>query len=136
MRDQAARFGAAELSRAADVVNTGLTEMRGATAPRLQLELLCARVLLPGADGEAGYGARLDRIERRLVGGRAGRRAPAARRGGCASSGGRPSRCRRRPSASAGRRRRAEPAAAGRASARGRSRAAGAPSGAAAPRRA
>ncbi|HEX3003220.1 MAG TPA: DNA polymerase III subunit gamma and tau [Angustibacter sp.] len=66
MRDQAARYGAAELSRAADVVNTGLTELTGATAPRLQLELLCARVLLPAADGAEGYGARLDRIERRL----------------------------------------------------------------------
>ena len=66
MRDQAIRFGASQLSRAADVVNNGLTELTGATAPRLQLELLCARVLLPAADGEAGYGARLDRIERRL----------------------------------------------------------------------
>ena len=47
---QAARFGAADLSRAADILATGLTEMRGATAPRLLLELLCARVLLPGAD--------------------------------------------------------------------------------------
>ena len=45
---QAARFGQAELSRAADIVATGLTEMRGATAPRLLLELICARVLLPG----------------------------------------------------------------------------------------
>ena len=45
---QAARFGKAELSRAADIVATGLTEMRGATAPRLLLELICARVLLPG----------------------------------------------------------------------------------------
>jgi DNA polymerase-3 subunit gamma/tau len=66
MRQQAAHFGAAALSRAADVVNTGLTELTGATSPRLQLELLCARVLLPGAEGESGYGARLDRIERRL----------------------------------------------------------------------
>ncbi|MCH1869081.1 DNA polymerase III subunit gamma and tau, partial [Nocardioides sp. CFH 31398] len=63
---QAARFGAAELSRAADVVATGLTEMRGATAPRLHLELLCARVLLPAADGDSGLGARLDRVERRM----------------------------------------------------------------------
>jgi len=49
MRGQAARFGRAELSRSADVVNTALTEMTGATSPRLQLELLCARLLLPGA---------------------------------------------------------------------------------------
>ena len=43
-----------------------MTEMTGATAPRLQLELICARVLLPGASGESGYAARLDRIDRRL----------------------------------------------------------------------
>ncbi|XVX20834.1 DNA polymerase III subunit gamma and tau [Actinomycetota bacterium] len=70
MRTQAAAFGPGALSRAADIVNQGLTEMTGATAPRLQLELICARVLLPGASGEQGYAARLDRIERRLsVGG-------------------------------------------------------------------
>ncbi len=63
---QAARFGPAELSRAADLVATGLTEMRGATAPRLLLELVCARVLLPGADpSEAGLLARVDRLEKR-----------------------------------------------------------------------
>ncbi|MGL4174292.1 MAG: DNA polymerase III subunit gamma and tau [Actinomycetota bacterium] len=67
MAQQAARFGSAELSRAADVTNTALTEMTGATAPRLHLELLCARLLLPGADGPSGHGARLDRIERRLA---------------------------------------------------------------------
>lgn len=65
---QAARFGAAELSRAADIVATGLTEMRGATAPRLLLELICARVLLPGADhSTGGVLARLDRLERRAA---------------------------------------------------------------------
>ncbi len=70
MRQQAAAFGSGSLSRAADVVNAGLTDMTGATAPRLQLELIAARVLLPGAAGEAGYAARLDRLERRLdVGG-------------------------------------------------------------------
>ena len=63
---QAARFGASDLSRAADILATGLTEMRGATAPRLLLELLCARVLLPGADHTThGIAARLDRLERR-----------------------------------------------------------------------
>lgn len=65
MRDQAARFGLAELSRAADLINAGLAEMRGATAPRLQLELLCARVLLPAAD-DGSVLARLERLERRL----------------------------------------------------------------------
>ncbi|MFD3455434.1 DNA polymerase III subunit gamma and tau [Streptomyces sp. NPDC058691] len=71
MRAQAGVFGAAELSRAADLVNTGLTEMRGATSPRLQLELICARVLLPAAyDDERSVQARLDRLERRAsVGG-------------------------------------------------------------------
>ncbi|MEU8949898.1 DNA polymerase III subunit gamma and tau [Streptomyces sp. NPDC048489] len=65
MQAQAGVFGAAELSRAADLVNEGLTEMRGATSPRLQLELICARVLLPAAYGdERALMARLDRIER------------------------------------------------------------------------
>ncbi|KIZ19202.1 DNA polymerase III subunit gamma and tau [Streptomyces natalensis] len=65
MAAQASVFGAAELSRAADLVNTGLTEMRGATSPRLQLELICARVLLPAAyDDERSVQARLDRLER------------------------------------------------------------------------
>ncbi|MFD5740059.1 DNA polymerase III subunit gamma and tau [Streptomyces massasporeus] len=65
MLAQAGTFGPAELSRAADIVNEGLTEMRGANSPRLQLELICARVLLPAAYGdERSVMARLDRIER------------------------------------------------------------------------
>ncbi|MFB7495988.1 DNA polymerase III subunit gamma and tau [Streptomyces sp. NPDC056161] len=65
MQAQAGTFGAAELSRAADLVNEGLTEMRGATSPRLQLELICARVLLPAAyRDERSVTARLDRLER------------------------------------------------------------------------
>jgi DNA polymerase III subunit gamma/tau len=64
---QAARFGRAELTRAADIVSQGLTDMRGATAPRLLLELMCARILLPGADASVeGLGARMARLERRL----------------------------------------------------------------------
>src|SRR3546814_4171878 len=64
---QAARYGVPGLSRAADLFATGLTGMRGATAPRLLLELICARVLLPGADdSKEGLMARLDRLERRL----------------------------------------------------------------------
>ncbi|WP_201300229.1 DNA polymerase III subunit gamma and tau, partial [Nocardioides sp. AX2bis] len=63
---QTARFGTADLTRAADLVASGLTEMRGATAPRLLLELICARILLPGADHTTqGVLARLDRLERR-----------------------------------------------------------------------
>ncbi|MFK4069618.1 DNA polymerase III subunit gamma and tau [Streptomyces sp. NPDC029674] len=65
MQAQAGVFGGAELSRAADIVNEGLTEMRGATSPRLQLELICARVLLPAAyDDERSMMARLERLER------------------------------------------------------------------------
>ncbi len=65
---QSARFGRSDLTRAADLVAAGLTEMRGATAPRLLLELICARVLLPGADDStAGVLARLDRLERRVA---------------------------------------------------------------------
>ncbi len=64
---QTARFGKSELVRAADIVAEGLTEMRGATTPRLLLELICARVLLPGADHDSmGLAVRLDRLERRV----------------------------------------------------------------------
>jgi len=66
IRQQSAAFGPGALSRSADIVNAGLTEMTGTTSPRLQLELICARLLLPGASGESGYAARLDRLERRL----------------------------------------------------------------------
>jgi len=65
MRVQAGHLGAAELSRAADLVNDALREMTGATSPRLHLELLVARLLLPSADdGVTGFAARLDRLER------------------------------------------------------------------------
>ena len=68
LESQAALLGPAELTRAAEVVSKGLDEIRGATAPRLLLELICARVLLPGADhGTEGVLARLDRLERRLT---------------------------------------------------------------------
>ena len=64
---QAAGIGAGELTRAAEVLAEGLVAMRGTTAPRLHLELMCARVLLPGADVDGrGIHARLDRLERRL----------------------------------------------------------------------
>jgi DNA polymerase-3 subunit gamma/tau len=67
MSTQATQLGGAELSRAADITNTALTEMTGATSPRLHLELLCARILLPASDQtERGTAARVDRIERRL----------------------------------------------------------------------
>lgn len=65
MRVQAQNIGQATLSRAADIASEGLTQMRGATAPRLILELICGRILLPiGDNGEAGMLARIERLER------------------------------------------------------------------------
>ena len=62
---QAKNLGAATLSRAADIAAEGLTQMRGATAPRLILELICGRMLLPMGDGsDSGLQARLERLER------------------------------------------------------------------------
>jgi DNA polymerase III subunit gamma/tau len=67
MSAQAAVFGEAELSRAADVVNAALTEMTGATSPRLHLELMVARILVPASDdSERGALARVERLERRI----------------------------------------------------------------------
>ncbi|WP_456825065.1 DNA polymerase III subunit gamma and tau, partial [Cellulomonas sp. P5_E12] len=67
MRLQARHLGPSELSRSADLCNAALTEMTGATSPRLHLELLMARLLLPAAeDTRTGIGARLDRLERGL----------------------------------------------------------------------
>ncbi|OBA58725.1 DNA polymerase III subunit gamma/tau [Mycobacterium sp. 1100029.7] len=68
MRDQAVRIGAATLTRYAEVVQAGLGEMRGATAPRLLLEVVCARLLLPSAsDAESALLQRVERIETRLA---------------------------------------------------------------------
>jgi DNA polymerase-3 subunit gamma/tau len=65
MRNQANRIGTANLSRAADIAAEGLTQMRGATAPRLILELICGRILLPiGDNTEAGMLSRIERLER------------------------------------------------------------------------
>lgn len=67
MRDQAARIGSGTLTRYAEVVHAGLGEMRGATAPRLLLEVVCARLLLPSAsDTESALLQRIERIETRL----------------------------------------------------------------------
>jgi len=68
MTAQASAFGQAGLTRAAEIISAGLVEMRGATSPRLLLELMCAQVLLPaGASDAAGLAERLDRLERRLA---------------------------------------------------------------------
>ena len=65
MRNQSNRIGAANLSRAADIAAEGLTQMRGATAPRLILELICGRILLPiGDNSDAGMLSRIERLER------------------------------------------------------------------------
>ena len=65
MRNQSQRIGTASLSRAADIAAQGLTEMRGATAPRLILELICGRILLPISDAtETGLLVRIERLER------------------------------------------------------------------------
>ena len=64
MAAQAGRFGQAGLTRAAEIVSTGLDQMRGATSPRLLLELMCAQVLLPAAaTDEKSLLARLERLE-------------------------------------------------------------------------
>ncbi len=78
---QSHAFGAAELSRSADVVNRALTDMTGATSPRLHLELMIARVLVPEADETTrGALARVERLERRVgVDGAAGDAAHPAR---------------------------------------------------------
>ncbi|MDG4804205.1 DNA polymerase III subunit gamma and tau [Micromonospora sp. WMMD980] len=68
MAAQAQRLGPATLSRCADIVHNGLVGMRGTTAPRLLLELICARMLLPGVDDSSGgLLQRLERMERRLT---------------------------------------------------------------------
>ncbi|WP_207454576.1 DNA polymerase III subunit gamma and tau [Desertivibrio insolitus] len=88
MQTQAANFGSAELSRAADVANTALTEMTGATSPRLHLELMVARMLVPASDEtERGALARVERLERRVgVEGVGGAPSGAASLGGATSA--------------------------------------------------
>jgi DNA polymerase III subunit gamma/tau len=94
---QAGAVGPAGLARAAEIISAGLVEMRGATQPRLLLELMCAQVLLPAAAPDAAALAdRLDRLERRLSAGASGsadnsatapvRRDPAPRRPDAARS--------------------------------------------------
>ncbi len=65
MSSQAERFGVAGLTRAAEIMSNGLDQMRGATSPRLLLELMCAQVLLPSAStDDKAILARLERLER------------------------------------------------------------------------
>jgi DNA polymerase-3 subunit gamma/tau len=67
MRSQSARMGGANLSRAAAIVAEGLNQMRGATAPRLILELIVSRIVITSGDGtDQGIVARIERLERQL----------------------------------------------------------------------
>jgi DNA polymerase III subunit gamma/tau len=66
MGKQAAASGLPQLARAAEIISAGLIEMRGATSPRLLLELMCAQVLLPAGADTAILADRLDRLERML----------------------------------------------------------------------
>ena len=64
---QAKRFGAAELTRLAEVINEGLTHVKGSTSPRLQLEILVARLLIPSSDVKPeSLLSRIEVLERRL----------------------------------------------------------------------
>jgi len=67
MKLQAMSFGMSELTHASNAVSVALSEMSGATSPKLQLELMCAKVLVPSSDKtEIGSLARIERLERRM----------------------------------------------------------------------
>ena len=57
MSVQAKNWGTQALSRAADLTDEALRSMTGATSPRLQLELLIGRILVPGGGVDATAGA-------------------------------------------------------------------------------
>jgi DNA polymerase-3 subunit gamma/tau len=66
MRTQAKLLGIANLIRSADLLANGLTQMRGATPPRLILELVCGQMMLPQAN-DAAVSARLEKLERGVM---------------------------------------------------------------------
>ena len=66
MRTQAKLIGIANLIRSADLIANGLTQMRGATPPRLILELVCGQMMLPQAN-DAAVSARLEKLERGVI---------------------------------------------------------------------
>ena len=75
---QAELLGPAEASRAADVISRSLGELKGATAPRLRLEIMAARLLVPSAENsDVGALARIEHLERALASGVRGAEAPA-----------------------------------------------------------
>ncbi len=63
IRTQAKLIGIASLIRSADLIAQGLTQMRGATPPRLILELICGQMMLPAGDN-ANITARIERLEK------------------------------------------------------------------------
>ncbi|HEY9316070.1 DNA polymerase III subunit gamma and tau [Williamsia sp.] len=70
MTAQVARMEAGTLTRFAETVHDALGEMRGTTSPRLLLEVMCARMLLPASsDAESGVLQRIERIESQLASG-------------------------------------------------------------------
>ena len=75
---QAELLGPAEASRAADVISRSLGELKGATAPRLRLEIMAARLLVPAAENsDVGALARIEHLERALASGVRGAEATA-----------------------------------------------------------
>jgi DNA polymerase-3 subunit gamma/tau len=79
LQNQALRFGNAGLTHAAQTINAGLNEMSGATSPKIMLELMCGKVLVPVSDAtEVGSLARIERLERRIGFGEAAPAAPAS----------------------------------------------------------
>jgi DNA polymerase-3 subunit gamma/tau len=63
IRTQAKLIGIANLIRSADLLANGLTQMRGATPPRLILELVCGQMMIPTGD-DAALAARVEKLER------------------------------------------------------------------------
>ena len=63
IRIQANLIGIASLIRSADLIAQGLTQMRGATPPRLILELICGQMMLPAGDN-ANITARIEKLEK------------------------------------------------------------------------
>jgi DNA polymerase-3 subunit gamma/tau len=76
IRTQAKLVGIANLIRSADLLANGLTQMRGATPPRLILELVCGQMMIPSGD-DAALAARIEKLERNASFGTSTTQAPA-----------------------------------------------------------
>lgn len=77
IRTQAKLIGIANLIRSADLLADGLTQMRGATPPRLILELVCGQMMIPSGDDKA-LAARVEKLERNASFGTSTTQAPTA----------------------------------------------------------